>query len=77
MVRQRSSTVYNVIFTNRKLFPSFVELPNETYYRPTIFDKIVSIRPWFFLGEITDARSAQNEWARHRIFVRDIVGRYV
>ncbi len=27
-----------------------------------------------FLGEITDARLAQNEWTRHRIYVRDIDG---
>jgi hypothetical protein len=77
MVRNRSSTVYNVVFTNRKLFPSFLELPNETfpsriYYRPIMYDGFVPIRPWLFLAEITDARNAQCEWARHRIYVRDI-----
>lgn len=79
MVRNRSSTVYNVVFTNRKLFPSFLELPNERYpnpiyYRPTMIDTIVPIRPWFFLGEITDETNALSEWARHRIYVRDIDG---
>ena len=80
LVRNRSSTVYNVVFTNRKMFPSFLELPNEKYptpinYRPAMFADIVPIRPWFFLGEITDARYAQSQWMRHRIYVRDIDGK--
>jgi hypothetical protein len=80
MVRKRSATVCNVVFTNRQLFPSIVNLPDEDYphrqyYRSTIFgSKFVPIRPWYFLGEITNARNAQNSWLRYRILVTDIDG---
>jgi hypothetical protein len=48
LIQNRSSTVYNVVFTNRKLFPSFLELPNVNirnpiYYRRIVYDGLVPI----------------------------------
>ncbi|CAF2067802.1 unnamed protein product [Rotaria magnacalcarata] len=81
MIRKRSSTAGNAVFTSRELVPSLLSLPDEDcpdshYYRPTAFGpKWVPVRPCFFLGEITGARNAENTWLRHRIYVTDIEGR--
>lgn len=80
MVRKRSSTVVDVVFTNRELFPSIIDMPDEDYplrqyYRPTIMGpQFVPIRPWYFLGEITDHQYAASSFFRHRIRVTDIDG---
>jgi hypothetical protein len=82
MLARRSDIVRDVVFTNRKLFPCYNELPVagrerflRTHYREACFDTHLPIQAWFFLGEIINSMDALNNQAHHRILVRDRDGK--
>ncbi|CAF1338367.1 unnamed protein product [Adineta steineri] len=75
-----SDRLGNILFTNRKYFRPLDKLPTDKildshYYRPSIHGNMVAIRPWAFLGEITDDSMTQNQFMRNQVFVKDIDGK--
>ncbi len=75
-----SERLGNLLFTNRKYFRPFDELPSDQmldphYYRPSIQGNMVAIRPWAFLGEITHDSMAQLPFMRNQVLVKDIDGK--
>ena len=82
MLVRQSDKVRDVIFTNRKLFPCYNELPIagqesrvRTHYREACFDHYVPIRAWFFLGEISNSTNILNNQTDHQITVYDREGK--